>query len=113
MAKKVYKNLKTVDYNDLAQREFSYPLEIESVRLKERAFGKYDVLFLYFSKHAALDKKYKYGLVGNKLIDEFKSDMKVSGVEALVGKQLIGIMGRGQESLSGLMVVEGFEKEEK
>lgn len=107
----IYQNLRKTNENKLYNGTIGYHFTIESVRLFPKVYGdgkdkeKEDALLLGLRKTSGKPINYNYALIGKKLQEEFKSDMGVSDIEELVGKDIIGFNRAYQTSLQGLGIV--------
>jgi hypothetical protein len=102
---KIYRSWGIQNENDLRPGTIGYPFKIESARIYENSVGDKNSLLLSLRKGIGKRPKCNYGLIGKNLHEEFMNDMKVSGIEELVGKKIIGFVHDSEPALQGLSVI--------
>jgi hypothetical protein len=100
---KIYTNYGIGNKKGFRQGTVGYSFRIESAEILPHADEEKDALLIKLKN--TLGEKAGYGLLGNKLYEEFMKDMKVSGVEKLVGKRVIGFVHENETELKGLSVI--------
>jgi hypothetical protein len=102
---KVYRNYGIGDEKGFRPGTVGYPFRIESAEILPNADEEKDALLIELRNTFGKKMGYGYGLLGDKLYEEFIKDMKVSDVEKLVGKRIIGFVHENEIELQGLSVI--------
>jgi hypothetical protein len=102
---KIYQNWEIKTEEDLRPGTIGYSFRIKSAKIYERAVGIQNSLLLNLKKDTGNKNMCTYGLIGEELQEEFKKDMKVSKIEELVGKKIIGFVHEKEPALQGLRVM--------
>ena len=106
---KIYQKSITTGENKILVDVIGYPLNIESAFVIPNEYPLKDSLVLCLKKYIGKISTYRYELIGQKLHDEFKEDMGVSGIEELVGRKVVGFIDKYGKITDGLGVI-GDEK---
>jgi transcriptional regulator of nitric oxide reductase len=102
---KVYTNYGITEAKNLKTGTIGYPFRIESAEILPNADEEKDALLIELRKTLGGKMGFGYGLLGDKLYEEFMKDMKVSEVEKLVGKRVIGFVHENEIELQGLSAI--------
>jgi len=101
---KIFKNYSVVDETSLLPETEMHAFTIDKARILSHVYEGEDVLCLSLKKNSD-NFSCHYGLMGNEIKNQFMSDMKVGGIEELLGRIIIGFVNKDEEILQGLSIL--------